>query len=107
MSEPTSASTLHDFSTALANLVANAASSVIALHADRARSSGFVWRPGLIVTADEALPEDGTVTAVLRGGKAVPTSLVGRDPTTDVALLRIEDTDLRPATLSTHATTAG
>ena len=46
---------LQDLSTALAGLVASSAPSVIAVQSHRLRSSGFVWRPGLIVTADEAL----------------------------------------------------
>jgi hypothetical protein len=50
---------LQDLSTTLATLVASKAPSVPAVQSHRSRSSGFVWRPGLIVTADEALSEDG------------------------------------------------
>ena len=60
---------------------------VVAVHSHRSRSSGFVWRPGLIVTADEALSEEGEFAVTLAGGETVPAQLVGRDPTTDVALL--------------------
>ena len=31
-------------------------------------ASGFVWRPGLIVTADEALSEEGEYAVRLSGG---------------------------------------
>ena len=90
---------LQDLSTALAGLVASSAPSVIAVQSHRSRSSGFVWRPGLIVTADEALSEDGEFAVTLSGGDTVPAQLVGRDPTTDVALLRLDRSDLRPVPL--------
>ena len=90
---------LQDLSTALAGLVASSAPSVIAVQSHRSRSSGFVWRPGLIVTADEALSEDGEYTVTLSGGDTVPAQLVGRDPTTDVALLRVDRSDPRPVPL--------
>ena len=90
---------LQDLSTALAGLVASSAPSVIAVRSHRSRSSGFVWRPGLIVTADEALSEDGEFAVTLSGGDTVPAQLVGRDPSTDVALLRVDRSDLRPVPL--------
>ena len=49
----------------------------------------LVWRPGLIVTADEALSEDCEFAVTLSGGVTVPSQLVGDDPTTDVALMRL------------------
>jgi hypothetical protein len=44
-------------------LVASTAPSITAVQSHRSRSSGFVWRPGLIVTADEALSEEGDMSA--------------------------------------------
>jgi S1-C subfamily serine protease len=55
-------------------------------------------RPGgLIVTADEALAEEGDVTVTLPGGQILPASVVGRDPSTDIALLRIDQAEPLPA----------
>ena len=42
---------LQDLSEALAGIVLRAAPSVVAVRCARAQSSGFVWRPGLIVTS--------------------------------------------------------
>jgi hypothetical protein len=95
MNEPISLPTL---SAALADLVARVAPSVVAIHSDRSRSSGFVWRPGLIVTADESLSEESALIVMRPGGDAVAAQLVGRDPTTDIALLRAE-ADLPPFSL--------
>ena len=63
----------------------------------RFRASGIVWRPGLIVTADEALPDGAEITVTLAGGETVPATIAGRDPTTAIALLRVDRTNLQPA----------
>jgi hypothetical protein len=49
MTDPTPLSSL---SSALADVVARAALSVVSVHSHRSRATGFVWKPGLIVTAD-------------------------------------------------------
>lgn len=83
---------LSAFSDHLAALVAGAAPGVVAVHGrSRMASSGFVWRPGHVVTADEALEADEDLAVTLADGRRVPAMLVGRDPTTDVALLKVED----------------
>jgi len=90
-----SASTpLPALSEAFASLVARAAPAIVSLGTGQGRSSGFVWRPGLIVTAEEALPDKVSSPVTLPDGDTVEAKLVGRDPSTDVALLRIERTDL-------------
>ena len=48
------------------------------------------WRPGLIVTADEALSEEGDVAVTLADGESIEARLVGRDHTTDIAVLRVD-----------------
>ena len=89
---------LQGLSETLADLVATVAGSVVAVHSRRARSSGFVWRPGLIVTADEALADEGSIEVSYAGGTALAT-LAGRDATTDIALLRVPDAATLPPVL--------
>ena len=96
MSDTAPASPLQVFSAALAGLVAGAAPGLVAVHSHRARSSGFVWRSGLIVTADEALAEEGEISVTLPDGSTLPATLAGRDASTDIALLRIDRADLTP-----------
>ena len=106
MSETASASPLQSFSAALAELVARGAGHVVSVQSHRARASGIAWRPGLIVTADEALGDealdnealagDGKIAVTLPDGTTVPATIAGRDPTTDIALLRIARADLPP-----------
>jgi S1-C subfamily serine protease len=105
---------LKHLSAALGGLVAAVSPSVVSIHSHRALSSGFVWKPGLIITADEALAEEGDVTVTLAGGKRVAATIAGRDPTTDVALLRAETGDLpaialneAPPAVGTLAVTVG
>ncbi len=96
MSQSTSAAVLRDLSDTLTDLVARASQSVVAIHSARSRSSGFIWRSGLIVTADEALAEEGDISVVTRGGEKSAATLVGRDATTDIALLRFDRAALPP-----------
>jgi S1-C subfamily serine protease len=94
-------------SAAFAGLVAKAAPSVVLVRSHRSRSSGFAWRPGLVVTADEALAEEGEFAVTVPGGDRVSAQLVGRDPTTDIALLRIDRPDLQPLPLAATSLAVG
>jgi S1-C subfamily serine protease len=98
---------LKAFSDAIAQLVARAAPAVVSVHSHRSRASGFVWRPGLIVTADETLAEEGDIAVGFADGATASATLAGRDHTTDIALLRVSDTARQPASLSTSAVAAG
>jgi S1-C subfamily serine protease len=101
MSNSASPTLLEGLSGALSELVAKTAPAVVSVHSQSARSSGFAWRPNLVVTAEEALAEDEEVTVILPGGDTAVAQLVGRDPTTDVAVLRIGQDDLQAVTLDT------
>jgi S1-C subfamily serine protease len=81
---------LSSLSSALADIVARTAPSVVSVHSHRSRSTGFVWKAGLIVTADEALADEGEVEVGLPDGSRAVATIVGRDHTTDIALLRTE-----------------
>jgi len=75
----------------LAALVAAAAQSVVAVYGGRRRpSSGIIWQPGIVVTAEETIVRDADLALTLPGGNRVPATLAGRDPSTDIAVLRYE-----------------
>jgi S1-C subfamily serine protease len=88
-------------------LVGIAAPSIVAIKSAHSRSSGFFWRPGLIVTADETLSEEGDFAATLPSGESLAARLVGRDHTTDIAVLRVERSDLTPIQLETKPVPVG
>jgi S1-C subfamily serine protease len=98
---------LQQYSDALAALVAQAAPSVVSVLSHRSRASGFFWKPGLIVTAEEALAEEGEIDVVLPGGEGLAASLVGRDPSTDVALIKVDRPAASAARLETPPLRAG
>jgi S1-C subfamily serine protease len=72
----------------VAALVERVAGATVAVRAGRSWSSGIHWRAGVIVTAEEVLEGDDDIKVVLAGGREVTATLAGRDPTTDVAVLR-------------------
>ena len=83
-----------------AQIVELAASSIVAVHGgSRRSSSGIHWRSGVIVTAEERLEGDDNIKVTLPGGRLVEASLVGRDPTTDVGVLRFQPDDLPIASI--------
>jgi S1-C subfamily serine protease len=88
------------FSDQTADLVARTAKSVVAVHGAGRPQSGILWRPGVVVTAEEALEGDDNITVTLPGGRQVAATLAGRDPTTDVAALRIEADGMAPVDLA-------
>jgi S1-C subfamily serine protease len=100
MTDPTTP-ILSSFSSAIAAVVAGAAPAVVSVHSRRSRASGFVWKAGLVVTADETLADDGEVSIRLSDGTTRPASIAGRDHTTDIALLRTDTADLTPVKLAT------
>lgn len=77
------------FSDRLARLAALAAARTVAVHGRDGRTrSGLLWAEGLVVTAEEALERDDELALTLPDGERVTATLAGRDPGTDVALLR-------------------
>ncbi|MCH8206774.1 MAG: serine protease, partial [Chloroflexi bacterium] len=84
----------------LADTVDQAGPSVVRVEARRRLpASGIVWSSdGVIVTAHHVIERDDNIKIGLPDGSSVAASLVGRDPTTDVAVLKARDGVLeRPA----------
>ena len=107
MSQSAPLSQVQDLSAAFARLVGIAAPSIVAVKSAHARSSGFSWRPGFIVTAEEALSEEGDFTVTLQSGESLAARLVGRDHTTDIAVLRVDRSDLPSISLETQVVPVG
>ncbi len=85
------AEVLAAFSTALADAVERAGTSVVRVDARRRQpASGVVWADGVIVTADHVLERDEDISVGLADGVTVGATIIGRDPGTDLALLRVQ-----------------
>jgi S1-C subfamily serine protease len=106
MTDPT-ANILASFSSAVAGLAAKAVPAIVSVHSRRSRATGFVWKPGLVITADETLADEGEVSIKLPDGTARPATVAGRDHTTDVALLRVDTAGLTPMKLSASVPALG
>jgi len=66
--------------------------SVVAVHARRRiPSSGVVWRSGVVVAASHTIARDDDITVTLASGRSVSATLAGRDPASDLAVLRLEE----------------
>ncbi len=82
---------LSTLSADLAASVQSVGQSVVQVEGRRhGPASGTVWAAdGLVVTAHHVLTTDENIRVGLGNGKALDAELVGRDPTTDLALLRV------------------
>ncbi|TPM22541.1 S1C family serine protease [Mesorhizobium sp. B2-3-5] len=83
---------LNAFSEAIADLAAKAAPATASFATHHHRTaSAFHWGDGYFVTAEEAVEAGEEIELTLASGEAVKAELVGRDPSTGVALLKPAD----------------
>jgi S1-C subfamily serine protease len=59
-------------------------------------SSGVYWRDGIIVTAAHTIRRTDDISIILTSGRTVAADLAGVDPSTDLALLKIDNAELSP-----------
>lgn len=91
------ASVLNSLSDDLAQLVEDSAPSLVRVEGRRRLpTTGIVWaEEGMIITAHHGVQREQGLKVGLADGATVPAELVGRDPTTDLALLRAEASGLQ------------
>jgi S1-C subfamily serine protease len=87
---------LSGLSNALAAAVEAAGPSVVRVEGrERVPATGIVWSAdGVILTAHHVVEQDENIQVGLADGRSVRASLAGRDPTTDLAVLRAEASGL-------------
>jgi S1-C subfamily serine protease len=92
-------SALANLSEALAQTVESAGPGIVRVEGRRRLpASGIVWASdGVIVTASHVAKRDNKIKVGLPDGSSVQATVVGRDRSTDLAVLRVEATDLAPA----------
>ncbi|NMG22356.1 S1C family serine protease [Brasilonema bromeliae] len=79
----------------IADIVEQVGGAVVAVNAgQRFSPSGIHWRNGIIITSDESLRRYDEVTVTLSNGSTVPVTLIGRDPTTDIAVFKVENAQI-------------
>src|SRR5579863_2961815 len=98
-SQPTA---LSSFSDQMADAVATASRSIVTVAArPRQSASGVLWGAEngqvVILTADHVVEREDDVSVTLPDGRAAKAQLVGRDPSTDLAVLKLKDVELGEA----------
>lgn len=89
---------IESLSEGLAQVVESAGPSIVRIEAGRGMpSSGIAWSEDLVVTVHHAIEREEGIEVGLADGKTAPAALVGRDPSTDVAVLRVSNVRLTPA----------
>lgn len=91
-------STIVSVSDGLAAAAEKAGASVVLVDArHRIPATGIAWQAdGIVVTADHILERDDGVSVTLPNGTSIPATIIGREPGSDLAVLKIE-ADVNPA----------
>jgi S1-C subfamily serine protease len=90
-------SVLETLSNDFAAAAESVGNSVVAIYGRRwMPSSGIQWRKGYIVTAHHTIRREEDITVVAAGGKSFKANLAGRDPSTDIAVLKVSEESAVP-----------
>lgn len=74
----------------LAEVSAGVGKSVVGVHGTRHPSSGIVIAADAVVAASHAVRRDDEITVITAPGQRLPARVGGRDPSTDLVVLRLE-----------------
>jgi S1-C subfamily serine protease len=97
-------SSLQALSNNIAEIVEQAGNAIVSVNASRRFSpSGIHWSKGVIVTSDESLKRYDDITVTEANGNTTSISLLGRDPSTDIAVFQIENPNIPVATIGDAA----
>jgi S1-C subfamily serine protease len=100
---------LAQLSNDLASAVERAGTGTVTVNArQRMPASGIIWSDdGYIVTANHVVERDDEITVDLPDGRKVDAKLVGREPGSDIALLKADVTGVEPIPRATTETKIG
>jgi len=94
-------STLTEFSEGLTAAVEKAGASTIVVDArKRYPASGIAYAEDLVLTADHVVTREENLKVILPDGQSLAATVAGRDPGSDLAVLRLAEKALSPARTS-------
>ena len=94
-------STLTEFSQGLSAAVEKAGASTVLVDArKRYPASGIAFSEDLILTADHVVTREEDIKVTLADGRSLAATIAGRDPGSDLAVLRLAEKGLTPAKTS-------
>ena len=97
---------LVQFSNALASRAELANSAVVAIRLAHGRHiTGMAWASDIVVASEQSLPQQDEFELVAPGGAVVAAKIAGRDPSTNIAILRLAAPLASPAIAAGEART--
>ncbi len=97
---------LAQFSNALATRAELAKNAVVAIRlAHERHMTGMVWRSDIVVASEQSLPKKDEFELVAAGGSVVTARIAGRDPATNIAILRLAEQIASPSIAGGEART--
>jgi S1-C subfamily serine protease len=93
--------TIQEFSNGLSSAVEKGGASTVVVDArKRYPASGIAYSDDLVLTADHVVTREENIKVLLPDGKSVSATIAGRDPGSDLAVLRLAEKVLTPARTS-------
>ena len=97
---------LAQFSNALAPRVEAAKNAVVAIRLAHGRHlTGMAWRSDIVVASEQSLPRKDEFELVAAGGSVLAAKIAGRDPATNIAVLRLAGSIAAPSIAAGEAQT--
>jgi S1-C subfamily serine protease len=97
---------LAQFSNAVVARAELAKNAVVAIGLARERHmTGMVWRPDIVIASEQSLPRNDDFELVTSGGSVVTARIGGRDPSTNIAILRLAGPIASPSIAAGEAQT--
>lgn len=97
---------LAEFSNALARRAETAKTTIVAIRLAHGRHiTGMVWRSEIVVASEQSLPQKDDFELVAAGGAVVTARMAGRDPATNIAILRLAEPMASPSIAAGEAHT--
>ena len=104
----TSTNTLRSLSNQMADAVEHISSALVQVNGrQRQSASGIVYANDLVLTADHVLEREEDITIQTHDQRTLPAQFVGRDIASDLAVLRVSDLKIGPATLASAEARVG
>jgi S1-C subfamily serine protease len=99
---------LRSFSNILADAVEHVASALVQVNGRRRQpASGIVYAQDLVLTADHVLEREEDITVQTHDKRTLPAQFLGRDLGTDLAVLRVPNLNIDPATFASEVARVG
>jgi S1-C subfamily serine protease len=97
---------LTQFSNALAARAEAAKTAVVAIRLAHGRHiTGLVWRSDIVVASEQSLPQKDEFEIVAAGGSVVTAKIAGRDPSTNIVVLKLAESITSPSIAAGEART--